>query len=575
MTPPSELKLLPEYEYKNLVKRVFHRLSIRQKIILGYGLALGVAILGTAAGLVIGNNYFQRARYEMMMADEESHLFSSLQGELLETQSDQSVILPLLNQPQLLQQEVSHLKAHLAATETLLLELQKFSQNTSQTDLQALLKKYDNTCKVYFQQLRTLLQQISSLASQPQEITKAKELIQQFSHSPTALNFYEFSHELNKLAQRVRDRQEEADEALNQASTLQALIITSSILLSTAIAAILAIYTSTLIVRPLQALTHVAQKVTKEGNFDLQVPVTTTDEVGTLADSLNQLIHQVKYLLTEQQAEAQARLIQNEKLSSLGRMIAGIAHEINNPVNFIYGNIGNAKTYINDLFELLQTYKAELPNSPPAIRAKEEEIDLEFIAEDLPKLLKSMEFGAERTREIVRSLKDFSRLDGCEAQSVSLHACIDSTLLILQNRLKHGINVIRNYGDIPAVVGYTGLLYQVFMNLLINAIDALEEKSASNPDFSPAITITTESSDDDWVMVRIADNGPGIAKENQDKIFDTFFTTKPRGIGTGLGLAISHQIIVDKHGGKITCNSELDLGTEFAIALPIARGTDS
>jgi signal transduction histidine kinase len=574
MTPPSELKQLPEYYYKNFVKRVFHRLSIRQKIILGYGLSLGVAVLGTATGLVIGNKYFQQARHQMMMADEESHLFSSLQGELLEIQSNQQEIVSLLNQPQQLQQYTSKLKTNQAEAKALIAELQEFSQGTSQADLQVLFKKYDSTIRVYFEQLNTILEQISSLTSKPQEVPKTQVLTQQFSQSPTALDFYKFNHELTKLAKTVRDRQEEADEAQSRAAALQALIIISSILLSTAIAAILAIYTSTLIVRPLQTLTHVAQKVTKEGNFDLQAPVTTTDEVGTLADSLNQLIHQVKYLLAEQQTEVQARLIQSEKLSSLGRMIAGIAHEINNPVNFIYGNIGSAKTYINDLFDLLQTYKAEFPNSSAAIQAKEEEIDLKFIEEDLPKLLKSMEFGAERTREIVRSLKDFSRLDGCEAQSVSLHACIDSTLLILQNRLKHGINVVCNYGDIPAIAGYTGLLYQVFMNLLINAIDALEEKSASNPDFSPAITISTAHSDDDWVMVRIADNGPGIAKENQDRIFETFFTTKPRGIGTGLGLAISHQIIVDKHGGKITCNSELDLGTEFAIALPIARSAD-
>jgi signal transduction histidine kinase len=571
MIPLSELKQLPEHYY-NLVKRVFHQLSIRQKIILGYGLSLGVAVLGTTAGLLIGRNHLQQARHQMIMADEESHLFSTLQGELLEIQWHQQGIVPLLNKKPMLLQEASELKTNVAEAEKLFSQLEEFSQSTSQADLQALLKQYDGTISLYFQQLRTLLDQISPLASEPQQVPKTQELIQQFSQSRTALDFYEVSQELNKIAKTVRDRQEEADQDLNQASVLQALIIIGSILLSTAIAATLAIYTSTIIVRPLQTLTQVAQKVTQESNFDLQASVTTTDEVATLADSLNQLIQQVKYLLKEQKAEAEARLIQSEKLSSLGRMIAGIAHEINNPVNFIYGNLGSAKTYINDLFDLLQTYKAEFPDFNQVIEAKKEEIDFEFIEEDLPKLIKSIEFGAERTREIIRSLKDFSRLDNCEAQSVNLHACIDNALLILQNRLKKGIKVVCNYGDIQPVTGYTGLLYQVFMNLLINAIDALEEKVAQDTQFVPVITINTESMNSDWVVVRIADNGPGIPTENQEKIFDTFFTTKPRGIGTGLGLAITHQIIVEKHGGKLTLNSELNSSTEFAVILPVARG---
>ncbi|PMB22553.1 histidine kinase [Fischerella thermalis CCMEE 5198] len=571
MIPLSELKHLPEHYY-NLVKRVFHQLSIRQKIILGYGLSLGVAVLGTTAGLLIGRNRYQQARYQMIMADEESHLFSNLQGELLEIQSYQQGIVPFLNQKPRLLQETSELKTNVAEAEKLFSQLEEFSRSTSQADLLALLKKYDGTVSLYFQQLRTLLDQISSLVSSPQEAPKAQELILQFSRSTTALDFYEFSQELNKIAKTVRDRQEEADQAQNQASVLQALIIISSILLSTAIAATLAIYTSTIIVRPLQTLNFVAQKVTQENNFDLQVSVTTKDEVGTLADSLNQLIQQVKYLLKEQKAEAEARLIQSEKLSSLGRMIAGIAHEINNPINFIYGNLSSAKTYINDLFDLLQTYKVEFPDPNPAIEAKKEDIDFEFIAEDFPKLINSIEFGVERTREIIRSLKDFSRLDNCEPQSVNLHACIDSTLLILQHRLKKGIQVICNYGDIQSVRGYTGLLYQVFMNLLINAIDALEEKVAQDRQFVPVITINTESMNSDSVVVRIADNGPGITTENQDKIFDTFFTTKPRGIGTGLGLAITHQIVVEKHGGQLTFNSALNLGTEFRVILPVARG---
>jgi signal transduction histidine kinase len=180
-----------------------------------------------------------------------------------------------------------------------------------------------------------------------------------------------------------------------------------------------------------------------------------------------------------------------------------------------------------------------------------------------------MTLGTERTREIVRSLKNFSRLDEGQTHLLDLHPCIDSTLLILNNRLKNNIKVIRNYGQIPIIPGYMGLLYQVFMNLLSNAIDALEEKLQRQPEFLPEITIITECLCDDWVTVKIVDNGPGITTEHQNKIFETFFTTKPRGIGTGLGLAITHQIVVEKHRGKISCHSQLNQGTEFAIYLPI------
>ncbi|MBD1921789.1 HAMP domain-containing protein [Microcoleus sp. FACHB-831] len=326
-------------------------------------------------------------------------------------------------------------------------------------------------------------------------------------------------------------------------------------------------YTSRAIARPIRAVTHVAQRATQESNFDLQAPVSSEDEVGALTASLNLLILKVSQLLEEQKAEAQATLMQSEKMSSLGRMMAGVAHEINNPVNFIYGNTIHASEYIKELLELLETYQCQVPNPPQAVTDIAEEIDIEFLKEDLPKLLDSMKFGAERAKAIVLSLKDFSRLDEVTPNLVDLHGCIDSSLLILNSRIKKGINVVRSYGDIPAIEGYAGLLYQVFMNLMSNAIDAIEE--TKNPISSGLLAITTQRLDQDWVVVRIADSGSGITSENQAKIFDAFFTTKPRGVGTGLGLSISHQIIVEKHGGKLSCQSEVGVGTSFAIALPI------
>jgi two-component system, NtrC family, sensor kinase len=333
-----------------------------------------------------------------------------------------------------------------------------------------------------------------------------------------------------------------------------------------ALALVLAIYTSRAIAHPIQATTKIAQQVTEDKNFNLQAPITTEDEVGVLTTSLNQLILRVNQLLEEQKAANYTQLIQSEKMSSLGRMITGVAHEINDPVNFIYGNSLHANDYVKDLLALLDTYTREIPNPPQSVQIKREEIDFDFLKEDLLKLLNSMQLGAERTAQIIMSLRDFSHLDEAIAHSVDLHACINSTLLILNSRLKREITVIRNYGNIPEIKGYAGLLYQVFMNLLSNAIDALEV-----PKNDKRITITTEVQKDNWVVVKIADNGSGISPDDQEKIFDAFFTTKPPGLGRGLGLVISHQIIVEKHGGTISCNSEVGEGTEFAIALPIQQ----
>jgi signal transduction histidine kinase len=246
-----------------------------------------------------------------------------------------------------------------------------------------------------------------------------------------------------------------------------------------------------------------------------------------------------------------------------------VAHEINNPINFIYGNIDPAREYIEDILTLIETYEAEITNPPDSVREYAEEIEIEFLKEDLLKLLQSMKIGADRARAIVLSLKNFSRLDEANPQPVNLHECIDSSLLILHNRVKREIEIDLKYGEIPKIEGYMGLLYQVFMNILSNAVDALEEQTVIQGAEPKKITISTELLNPDWILVRIADNGCGIKPQDYQKIFENFFTTKPRGIGTGLGLAISRQIVEEKHGGKIECLSTWGRGTEFRIELPI------
>ncbi|MFB2967680.1 PAS domain S-box protein [Aerosakkonema sp. BLCC-F183] len=282
------------------------------------------------------------------------------------------------------------------------------------------------------------------------------------------------------------------------------------------------------------------------------------------ATKLEQTLHELQ--------QTQAQLVQSEKMSSLGQMVAGVAHEINNPVNFIYGNITPAKEYVADLLDLLELYRKFYPNPVKEIQEQGEEIDLDFIKEDLPKIFYSMKMGADRIRQIVLSLRNFSRLDEAEMKAVDIHEGLDSTLLILQSRLKAKpnipeIQVIKNYGKLPKIQCYAGQLNQVFMNILNNAIDALEQPSI-NEDRS--INITTELKDSERAIIRIADNGPGMTEEVRQRVFDPFFTTKPVGSGTGLGMSISYQII-DKHSGKLTCISVLGEGAEFAIEIPVSQ----
>lgn len=286
---------------------------------------------------------------------------------------------------------------------------------------------------------------------------------------------------------------------------------------------------------------------------------------------------ELEQTLRELQA-TQTQLVQSEKMSSLGQLVAGIAHEINNPVNFIFGNLTHAEAYTNELIDLLQLYQQHYPEPAADIQTEAEAIDLDFLLEDLPKLLKSMKVGAERIQKIVLSLRNFSRMDEAEMKDVDIHEGIDSTLIILQNRLKAkpgqcAIEIIKEYNTLPLVECYVGQLNQVFMNLLTNALDALEEHLDRQPANSPekmtgVIRICTQLLNSKQIRISIADNGPGIPEEIQRRLFDPFFTTKPVGKGTGLGLSISYQIVTEKHGGSLQCISVPGQGTEFVIEIP-------
>ncbi|MBO1350559.1 MAG: PAS domain S-box protein [Hormoscilla sp. GUM202] len=303
--------------------------------------------------------------------------------------------------------------------------------------------------------------------------------------------------------------------------------------------------------------------------------------VNEKREQLEQTLHKLR--------RTQSQLIQSEKMSSLGQLVAGIAHEINNPVNFIYANIEPARNSITDILSLLQLYSEHDPEPSAEIQDKIDEIDFDFLSKDLQRMLSSMQNGADRIGKIVLSLRNFSRLDESDMKAADIHSGIDSTLMLLQNRLKNQsgepiIQVHKEYGNLPKIECYPGQLNQVFIGILNNAIDALEEfyglgdsSSPQTPESGesnnpiPTIRIITEKIDADHVAIRIIDNGPGITESAKNHLFDPFFTTKAVGKGTGLGLAISYQIVVEKHGGTLECISAPGEGAEFAIAIPIRQ----
>ena len=299
--------------------------------------------------------------------------------------------------------------------------------------------------------------------------------------------------------------------------------------------------------------------------------------------ALTQKAEELEHTLQELQ-RAQIRMIQNEKLSSLGQLVAGVAHEINNPVSFIYSNIPAAHEYMQALLHLITLYQTHSPKPLPKIRTEIQEIDLEFIKQDFPKILDSIKFGADRIRQIIGSLRTFSRLDEADCKEVDIHAGLDSSLVILEHRIRAtserpAIQIIKDYGELGLVECYAGQLNQVFMNILANALDALEDRerycSFQGIQQSPStITIRTHPVGSDRIAIHIVDNGAGMPELVQQRVFDPFFTTKPVGQGTGMGMPISHQIITENHRGTIECFSNPGKNTEFIIEIPRRQSRD-
>ncbi|MEA5581412.1 ATP-binding protein [Nodularia harveyana UHCC-0300] len=594
-----------------------NRWNIAKKIVYGYSIAIGISFTGTIIGLGIAYNSEVYAYKQLNLYHKQQSLLKNLETSVSRIRLHPQRLASVLSNSIWFEFEKNLFTNQTLEVNQKLDNIELFIKTYHQEleidnrQFNSLLENYRVTTKLYSQTVSVFWNQVESNNLLGEQVNSRDTdliiLIKQIERVNINVKFDQLSDELIQIISHADIQEQEANNRFEKAQKLRIQVILISMLLSVAIAAALALYTTRLIAHPLELVTKVAIRITQESNFQLRANINSNDEVGTLATSLNQLVEWVgdytqKLELARQTLEqrveertqelelarqtleqrveertqelqkilqdlkeTQGQLIQTEKMSSLGEMVAGIAHEVNNPINFINGNIECANDYIKDILYLISLYQQEYPQPNALIAQTIADIDLNFMTQDLSNLLISMKIGAQRIREIVLSLRNFSRLDEATVKEVNIHEGIDNTLLILNHRIKQEITVVKNYGNLSFIECYPAQLNQVFMNIVSNAIDVLLEDK-NKPD--KQINIETYMLDDSNITVVIKDNGSGISPEIINKLFNPFFTTKPVGKGTGLGLSICYQII-EQHKGKITVKSELGKGTEFMINLPI------
>ena len=556
---------------------------------------LGLALVGTTSGILLGQHLQKKALAAQSVAITQRKLLSDLQVKILYNRPTKQ-LSPYLSHWNSLHtaghlmlsrvEEIAELLKHRESIYTAKRQLSIQRGDPREEELQQLFDNYEQDLIQFETRLQQFLQSVEPIDNAGIDLRKAQALLIAFVQGPEFADFVRLPKDLVPFVSYVESQERLASEALSRAIALQTQIIFGSLLLSVAIAALIAGYTSRTLSSPIQTVTQITHRITQENDFSLQVPILGEGAVATLATSFNQLITQVNQLLSEvrqKKAELEAaltklqqqqhHLVRAEKMSSLGQLVAGIAHEINNPVSFIHGNLKHVDQYTQSLLDMLNLYQAEYPEPSRRLRDEIEDLDLCFVKEDLPKLLSSMKTGTQRIRDIVISLRSFSRIDQSTFKPVDIHEGIESTLLILHHRLvgKNGIPMIavtRDYDQLPPITCSAGELNQVFMNILVNAIDALRAKNQRSDTLLPKITIRTSKLQTDWVQIEMTDNGPGMSTALKSQIFEPFFTTKPVGKGTGMGLSLCYQIITDTHKGKLACLSSPERGTTLMIQIP-------
>ena len=568
--------------------------SIFRKIGYANFLVVSISISGTFIGFLIGDYYEDQAQKSLTKAIQQEELLHALETYIFKIQTHPYKLIGTVEEALWFSYKIQQFEEDIDYIEGLVRELNQLGDlsGSAAQSIDRFCEQAQIVIDNYAERFAEILPQVDPLRLSPDKRDNAQQqvllAVLEKESQEIDIQFERLSNQLNKLLQIADDRQEKAYLQSKQAQNIRKIIIFVSLTVSTSMAFILAFYTGRKIASPIELVTQTAQRAIADSNYDLEAPVLTNDEVGILANAFNQLIQKVKkqfYELSEAQCflenrveerthelketldalkDTQTQLIQTEKMSSLGEMVAGIAHEINNPVSFIYGNISHAQEYLDNFLDLLSLYQELYPDVRTEITEKMEEIDFEYIQSDFSKILDSMRMGTRRIKNIVSSLRNFSRLDESEVKDVNLHEGLDSTLIILGNKLKLGVEIITYYGELPDITCYPSQLNQVFLNLIVNAIDALLSSEIE----PKQIRISTDKINPDRIQVKIQDNGPGIPEEIRNKIFNPFFTTKPIGKGTGLGLAISYRII-EKHQGTIEVFSEIGKGTTFEITLPI------
>ena len=546
----------------------FKPTAIRSKIASGYLVALGIPIIGASIGILIGNHYQAAADQKLAEYREDQKRLLDLQINILSNLPAKS-LSPFTHDP------VTFRKAGQALIKRIetvseLTEGMAIDDRPLFTQNRTAFKQYATVVAEFSRFVQRSIEVIQPLTGSVKNQYKVDAEIGKLLRSQEFNNFIAFTNVLESLNIDANQELLTAVQERREAENFRLMMAIGSIFLALLVSVLLGNYTSRTIAQPIEDLASLAQQVTHDANTRLRADVTTVDEVGTLAQSVNQLIEWVENYTRDLQA-AQLQLVQTEKMSSLGELVGGLAHEINNPISFIYGNLGYVDQYVSDLIYLVKYYQEKYPQDETDVDMEEKIEELEFVIEDLPKLLISMKSGAERIRELVVSLRNFSRLDEADLKTVDLHEGLENTLLMLNYRLQHcrledDIKITKHYGDLPEVECYPAQLNQVFMNVLDNAIDVLSDESILHPE----ITLSTRVIDSQWVQLSIADNGPGIEEAIQSKLFDPFFTTKPIGQGTGLGLAIAYQV-VQQHEGQIQVISAPGQGTTIQIELPVRQ----